>query len=144
VSEIPGRNSRLDELQAAVLRVNLRHLEAGNARRRALAARYLEKLAASGLVLPTVAAGVTPVWHQFTVRTPRRDGLQSQLAARGIRCGVLYPVPLHRQPAYADAATNLPLTERACAEVLCLPVHPGLELADVDRVAGEIIRWASA
>jgi dTDP-4-amino-4,6-dideoxygalactose transaminase len=144
VSEIPGRNSRLDELQAAVLRVNLRHLEAGNAKRRALAARYLAQLATSGLVLPTVAAGVTPVWHQFTVRTPRRDGLQSQLAARGIRCGVLYPVPLHRQPAYADAATNLPLTERACAEVLCLPVHPGLELADVDRVAGEIIRWASA
>ena len=144
VSEIPGRNSRLDELQAAVLRVNLQQLEAGNAKRRALAARYLEKLANCDLVLPAVATNVTPVWHQFTVRTPRRDALLAFLADRGIHGSVLYPVPLHRQPAYADAATSLPLTERACAELLCLPVHPGLDFTDVDRVAAEIIRWASA
>jgi aminotransferase EvaB len=144
VSDIPGRNSRLDELQAAVLRVNLRHLETGNDRRRMLATRYLDGLGTAGLVLPRIAPGVTPAWHQFTVRTPRRDALLAHLAERGIRCGVLYPVPLHRQPAYADATAVLPVTEQACAEVLCLPVHPGLECADVDRVTGEIIRWITA
>lgn len=144
VSEIPGRNSRLDELQAAVLRVQLRHLEAGNARRRELAARYLAQLAGAPVRLPAVAPGVVPVWHQFAVRTPRRDALLARLGEGGIRAGVLYPVPLYRQPAYADAALCLPHTEQACAEVLCLPVHPGLDLADVDRVAREVIRWASA
>lgn len=144
VSDVPGRNSRLDELQAAVLRVNLRHLEAGNAKRRMLAARYLHGLGSTRLMLPQTAADVTPAWHQFTVRTPRRDALLAHLAERGIRCGVLYPVPLHRQPAYADANAVLPVTEQACAEVLCLPVHPGLDSADVDRVTGEIIRWSTA
>lgn len=144
ISEIAGRNSRLDELQAAVLRVQLRHLEAGNARRRELAARYLAQLAGTLLRLPAVASGVVPVWHQFAVRTPRRDALLAHLGECGIRAGVLYPVPLYRQPAYADAALRLPHTEQACAEVLCLPVHPGLDPADVDRVAREVIRWASA
>lgn len=144
VSEIPGRNSRLDEIQAAVLRVKLRHLDAENARRRQFAARYFEKLAASGLILPAPATAVTPVWHQFTVRSARRDALNAYLEARSIRCGVLYPVPLHRQPAYTDAATSLPVAEKACGEVLCLPVHPGLDAADIDRVCAEIIRWAAS
>lgn len=144
VSEIPGRNSRLDEIQAAVLRVQLRHLDEGNERRRRLAGRYLDQLGSAPLRLPAVAPGVAPVWHQFTVRTPRREALLAHLNERGIRAGVLYPVPLHRQPAYADAALHLPHTEQACAEVLCLPVHPGLEPADVDRVAREVIRWASS
>jgi aminotransferase EvaB len=144
VSEQPGRNSRLDELQAAVLRVKLPQLETENATRRAWAENYLRQLAGTGLTLPAIAPGVVPAWHQFTIRSPRRDELNAHLAARGIRCGVLYPRPLHRQPAYADAALQLPVSERACAEVLCLPVHPGLVRADIDRVAEEIIRWASA
>lgn len=143
VSETPGRNSRLDEMQAAVLRVKLQHLDAENAVRQAHAAVYLTRLRGLALRLPAVAASAVPVWHQFTVRTPRRDALNEWLAARGIRCGVLYPVPLHRQPAYAQAV-SLPITEEACAEVLCLPVHPGLSAADVDRVCAEIIRWAAA
>ncbi len=139
VSEIPGRNSRLDEVQAAVLRVKLRYLEAENAVRRALAARYLERLGEAGLRLPAVADGAEPVWHQFVVRTAEREALRERLAARGIMCGVLYPVPLHWQPAYAQPGVSLPETERACAEVLSLPVHPGLAVADVDRVCAEII-----
>jgi dTDP-4-amino-4,6-dideoxygalactose transaminase len=142
VSEIPGRNSRLDELQAAVLRVKLRHLDHGNAARRARADRYLANLAAAPLRLPAVAADADPVWHQFTVRTPQREVLRAHLAERGIACGVLYPTPLHRQPAYAEPALSLPETERACAEVLCLPAHPAVTLADVDRVSEEILRWA--
>ena len=142
VSEIPGRNSRLDEVQAAILRVKLRHLDVENNLRQVRAARYLKNLAGSAIELPVTAAGAEPVWHQFAVRTPRRDALRAYLAARGIQAGVLYPVPLHRQPAYADPALALPETERACAEVLCLPVHPAVTAEDVDRVCEEILRWA--
>lgn len=142
VSEIAGRNSRLDELQAAILRVKLHHLDAENAMRRTLAARYHAALAATSLRLPIVATGKEPVWHQYVVRTPHREELRATLATRGIHCGVLYPVPLHRQPAYADAAVSLPETERACAEVLCLPLHPGISVEEVDRVAVEILAWA--
>lgn len=140
VSEIAGRNSRLDELQAAVLRVKLQHLDCENARRRELAARYLSGLAGANVRLPEVGATVEPVWHQFTIRTPQRDLLHEKLAAAGIRCGVLYPVPIHRQPAYARPV-ELPVTERACAEVLSLPIHPAIGPEDVDRVTREILRW---
>jgi aminotransferase EvaB len=141
VSEIPGRNSRLDELQAAILRVKLKYLDAENATRRSLAAHYFKALAGSPLQLPFAHVSTEPVWHQFAVRTPRRDALQAHLASKDIHCGVLYPVPIHRQPAYADPALHLPETERACAEVLCLPVHPAVTTADVDRVSEAIIRW---
>jgi dTDP-4-amino-4,6-dideoxygalactose transaminase len=177
VSESAGRNSRLDEMQAAILRVKLKYLDAENFRRGEIAARYLEQLAplAAGrdrrippggcerervddvspvsvgtgapalqLVLPTVAPGVQAVWHQFVVRTTRRDALLAHLAEFGIRCGVLYPVPAHRQPAYAQPDLALSVTERACAEVLCLPCHPGLDTADVDRVCAAILGWSRA
>jgi len=141
VSEIPGRNSRLDELQAAILRVKLRYLDAENSVRGSLAQRYFERLKGAALRLPGVAAGSTHVFHQFTVRTAKRDALRSYLHERGIGCGVLYPVPVHRQPAFAAPALVLPETERACAEVLCLPCHPAVTTADVDRVSAEILRW---
>jgi dTDP-4-amino-4,6-dideoxygalactose transaminase len=140
VSESAGRNSRLDELQAAVLRVKLRHLDCENARRRELAVRYLSGLAGAKVRLPEVAAAAEPVWHQFTIRTPQRDKLLEKLASQGIRCGVLYPVPIHRQPAYAQPV-ELPVTEQACAEVLSLPIHPAIGPEDVDRVTREILRW---
>jgi len=141
VSDIAGRNSRLDELQAAVLRVKLRHLDSENAARRKLAARYRKQLAGSQVELPFDAPADGSAWHQFVVRTPKRDALRAHLADAGIQAGVLYPVPTYRQPAYADSSVKLPETERACAEGLCLPVHPGITLADVDRVCEEIIRW---
>jgi aminotransferase EvaB len=143
VSDVAGRNSRLDELQAAILRVKLKYLDAENAVRRALAARYLKNLSVTSLRLPATAtaADAEPVWHQFAVRSPRRDALQAQLASRDIHCGVLYPVPIYRQPAYADRTVKLPETERACSEVLCLPVHAALTTGDVDRVSEEILRW---
>lgn len=139
IAEIPGRNSRLDELQAAILRVKLPHLDAGNARRRALAARYDRALAGLPLRLPIAGGpGVEPVFHQYAVRTPRREPLRAALAEQGIHCGVLYPVPVHRQPAHAVPGCALPETERACDEVLCLPCHPGVSDADADRVAAAI------
>ncbi|HTL67937.1 MAG TPA: DegT/DnrJ/EryC1/StrS family aminotransferase [Lacunisphaera sp.] len=138
VSDTSGRNSRLDELQAAVLRVKLARLDADNRRRAELAGAYLAGLKNTPLRLPLVAEGRTHCWHQFVVRTPRRDELKTHLEKAGINCGVLYPVPIHRQPAYHDATLNLPHTEQACAEVLSLPLHPGLADGDVDRVVREV------
>lgn len=141
VSDLPGRNSRLDELQAAILRVRLARLDAENAHRATLAARYCERLAGGPVRLPVVAAGRTHVWHQFVVRTPQREALRLHLEAQGIHCGVLYPVPIHRQPAYHRAELSLPETERACAEVLSLPLHGGLQAGDVDRVCDAVLAW---
>lgn len=137
VSDEHGRNSRLDELQAAILRARLPRLDAENAHRAQLAVRYGDLLRGSAVQLPVVAAGREHVWHQFVVRTPRREALRTLLEAQGIFCGVLYPVPIYRQPGYAQSAT-LPETERACAEVISLPLHPGMSLADVERVAGAV------
>ncbi len=140
VAEMPGRNSRLDELQAAILRAKLPHLDAGNARRRAIAARYDTALADLPMVRPPLGtAQVEPVFHQYVVRTPQREALRSAMQAQSILCGVLYPTPVHRQPAYANAAsTSLPLSERACSEVLCLPCHPGLTDSGVDEVVAAV------
>ncbi len=139
VSDLPGRNSRLDEIQAAILRAQLMKLEAGNARRDELARQYHAVLKGAPLKLPVAAEGRTHSWHQYVVRTPRRDDLRAHLEKKNIHCGVLYPVPVHRQPAYHDAALSLPQTEQACAEVLSLPLHPGLTDEQVDRIAREVL-----
>jgi len=141
VSDLPGRNSRLDEIQAAILRVRLTRLDAENARRQEIAVRYTEALKGSPLRLPQVAEGRTHCWHQYVVRTPRREELRAHLEKKGIHCGVLYPVPVHRQPAYHDAALHLPQTEQACAEVLSLPLHAGLTNDDVTRVIREVLSF---
>jgi dTDP-4-amino-4,6-dideoxygalactose transaminase len=88
--------------------------------------------------LPVVPEGRTHTWHQFVVRTPRREELRVHLEKKDILCGVLYPVPVHRQPAYHNASLHLLQTEQACAEVLSLPLHPGLNAEDVARVAREV------
>ena len=140
ISEIPGRNSRLDEIQAAILRVKLRSLDAANAHRDSIAKRYGERLDGSGLTLPAVRDGATSVWHQYAVRTGDRDELRAKLEEAGVNTATLYPVPLHHQPAYLDTGLSLPITERACREVLCLPCHPGIRLEDVERVCEVILR----
>ncbi len=143
VADEHGRNSRLDELQAAVLRVRLARLDAENAHRARLARRYLDALAGGPLRLPVVPAGFVPAWHQFAVRTPARDALRAHLESHGIHCGVLYPVPVHHQPAYRTDDV-LPETERACREVLSLPLHLGMREGDVDRVVAAVRSWGGA
>ena len=136
-----GVNSRLDELQAAVLRVKLRHLDAWNERRRRIASRYLEALEGSDdLVLPRVATGAEPVWHLFVVRHGARDRLQAHLADHGGDTLIHYPIPPHRQAAYhdLDLRTPLPLAEQLAEQVLSLPIGPHLADADVDRVLGAL------
>ncbi len=146
-AEAGGRNSRLDELQAAVLRVRLRHLDGDNRRRRALAERYFRAL--DGVRLPPrPSAEAEPVFHQFTIRTDNRDGLVAELAAQQVLAQTLYPVPVHRQPAFRafapDDAGELSACEQACAEVVNLPIHPALSEADVDLVAARVVAWVRA
>lgn len=144
VNEIQGVNSRLDPLQAAVLRVKLTHLEEWTERRRALAAQYLTGLAGTDLILPHVPGWADPAWHLFVVRTPVREAMQAQLTSAGIGTLIHYPIPPHMQAAYADmglAPEALPLARQLAAEVISLPIGPQLSpedgLAVVRQLADE-------
>jgi dTDP-3-amino-2,3,6-trideoxy-4-keto-D-glucose/dTDP-3-amino-3,4,6-trideoxy-alpha-D-glucose/dTDP-2,6-dideoxy-D-kanosamine transaminase len=139
IAEGSGRNSRLDELQAAILRVKLPHLDTENAQRRLHAARFRAALHRTALRPPPDAPGA--VYHQYVVRHPARESLRQHLAAQRILAGVLYPVPVHRQPAFSQPDLHLPHTEAACAEVLSLPVHPGLTPEDLERIVQAVQSW---
>jgi dTDP-4-amino-4,6-dideoxygalactose transaminase len=142
VSAIAGMNSRLDELQAAILRVRLPYLAAENARRNEIAGAYDRGLAGLPLELPQRRAGATHAWHQYVVRSKTRDALQAALKARGIGSNIHYPVPVHLQPAYAGRLTigpgGLPVTEEVAREVLSLPMYPQLTDAQVAEVIAAI------
>jgi dTDP-3-amino-3,4,6-trideoxy-alpha-D-glucose transaminase len=130
-----GFGERLDTLQAAILHAKVAHLGAWTAARRRLAARYSEHLAQCELVLPAVAPEAEPAWHLYVVRTPRRDALLEHLKAHGVEAGIHYPVPLHRQPAFAAFDyPALPVTEEVAATCLSLPLYPELTDAQQDRV----------
>jgi dTDP-4-amino-4,6-dideoxygalactose transaminase len=130
-----GVNSRLDELQAAILRAKLRHLEAATAERRRLAERYLAGLAGTDLDLPRASEIARHVYHLFVVRSDRRDELKTFLAERGVQALIHYPSPLHQQAAFAAGARGpLPAAEAAASRVLSLPLYPGMQDPDVDLV----------
>ena len=138
VHETEGVNSRLDGLNAAILRVKLRHLDEWNAARRCHARRYTELLRPSGVALPFVNNHAEAVWHLFVVRVQDRDGVQNRLQKQGIAAGIHYPVPLHRQPAYKYLNLpegSLPVTERVAARVLSLPMYPELTEGQIEFVA---------
>jgi dTDP-4-amino-4,6-dideoxygalactose transaminase len=134
--ETAGVNSRLDEMQAAILRVGLAHLEAWTARRRALAERYLAGLRDAGVELPREEDYATAAWHLFVVRHPRRDALAAALLARGVGTLIHYPFPLHLQPAFAalGRAGQFPVAEKAAGEILSLPLYPEMSDAQADAV----------
>jgi dTDP-4-amino-4,6-dideoxygalactose transaminase len=137
-----GTNSRLDTLQAAILRVKLRHLPRWDEERRERVRAYTEALAdVPGLLLPRERAGSRSAWHLFTVRTPDRDALHAHLKAQGIAAAVHYPKPIHLQPAMAAAGGkegDFPVSERLSREVLSLPLYSELPLDDLRRVAAEV------
>ncbi len=145
-SVVVGRNSRLDELQAAVLSVRLRRLDAWNARRRCLAARYDAALGDTDLTLPIEASERTHVYHLYVIQSPRRDAVRATLAAAGIETFVHYPRPVHAHGAYARLGrkTSLDESERLCAEVVSLPLYPQLTDAEVDRVVRMVRAAAEA
>jgi dTDP-3-amino-3,4,6-trideoxy-alpha-D-glucose transaminase len=138
--DLPGINSRLDEMQAAVLRVGLRHLTGWTERRRALAALYAAELEGTDLRLPREQPWARAVWHLYVVRHPRRDALRAALERRGVGTLVHYPVPLHLMPAFPGTgrAGDFPVAERACGEILSLPLYPEMSDADARGVAAAV------
>jgi dTDP-4-amino-4,6-dideoxygalactose transaminase len=155
-----GYNARMDGIQAAILRIRLRHLDRWNAARAESARRYGEALAGAGLLdridgqsgLPLVTILQKPVpgeesnYHQYAVRVARRDDLRAHLARRGIQSAVFYPTPLPLQPAFRHLGHKpgeFPESEALSREVLCLPVHPYLEPGDVERVVEEMSTFYS-
>ncbi|HXY42387.1 MAG TPA: DegT/DnrJ/EryC1/StrS family aminotransferase, partial [Vicinamibacteria bacterium] len=137
-----GTNSRLDSLQAAILRVKLRHLERWNAERAERAERYSEALRnLPGITPPGEKPGARSSWHLYTIRAAERDALAAHLQSRGIGTAIHYPRPIHLQPSMAGAGGrpgDLPVSERLCREVLCLPLYAELEMSDLQRVAAEV------
>jgi len=144
VSEVPGMNSRLDALQAAILRVKLHYLDDDVARRRANAALYNRLLAPTGLQLPSEVSGTRHAFHQYVIQTTRRDDLQVWLRAHRIGTLVHYPVPVHVQPAYLGRLGkpgSFPCCELAAKRVLSLPLFPELDSDRIQHVAQLIEEW---
>ena len=136
-----GVNSRLDEIQAAVLRIKLKHLDEWNHRRRKLAELYNELLGDSGILLPVEKEYAEHVYHLYVIRTEERDRLLQQLSKNKIQTQIHYPIAVHQQKAYRDFGynINLPVTEKTCCEIISLPMHPWLSSDDVLDIA-QIVR----
>jgi dTDP-4-amino-4,6-dideoxygalactose transaminase len=146
--EVVGRNARMDEIQAAILRVKLRHLDDWNAQRRRnarLLSAALAEMAGTGVELPQRGGeGVEEVFHLYVVRHPERDRLKEHLAARGIGTGIHYPLPIHLQPAYAALGHQpgaFPVTERLAGQVLSLPLYAELTEAQIARIAEAVAAY---
>jgi dTDP-4-amino-4,6-dideoxygalactose transaminase len=137
VNEVRGFNSRLDTMQAAILRVKLQYLDRWNKARRKIADQYLSGLANSGLIMPFVPDWADPVWHLFVVRHKTRDPFQKHLTQAGIGTMIHYPIPPHLQEAYADLGFckgSFPIAERIHEEVLSLPIFPSMTLKQANQV----------
>lgn len=136
-----GYNSRLDEIQAAVLRVKLRYIDEFNTARRKHAQQYARRLANTGIVLPREQPHSTHVYHQYTVRSDNRDSIQTALKSAGIAFAIFYPIPLHRQPVYQDsyATLSLPVAEKAASQVLSLPMFPELTEKQINEITDVIL-----
>ena len=135
VFKYKGRNSRLDEIQAAVLRVKLKYLDADNALRRNIAMQYIENIDNPLLTLPSTDYCHSSVHHIFPVLCSERDRLQQHLLNQGIQTMIHYPIPPHRQQCYADIGLlPLPITERIHSEELSLPLNPTLQQEEIERI----------
>jgi dTDP-4-amino-4,6-dideoxygalactose transaminase len=139
-----GMNTRLDEIQAAILNVKLKYLDLDNRRRKKIASTYKAGLAGLPIRLPECYLGDEPVFHQFVIRTSDRDKLQSFLLQNGIQTAIHYPLPIHQQPAYSKASVDpvhLPVSEQVCKEILSLPMYPQLPENHAQRVIDCIRTW---
>ncbi len=140
--DLAGYNSRLDELQAAFLRVKLSVLDEWNARRQEMAARYIDRLADSGIQIPFVPDYAKPVWHLFVIQSTAREALQAHLTRHQIGTAIHYPIPPHRQACYRDfVGAALPIADQLAAEVLSLPMSPDLRDDEVDMVIDAIQKF---
>jgi len=142
VHSVIGYNYRLEGIQAAILRVKLRHLDEWTNARQRWAEIYHQVLGEAGIRIPLARPFATPVWHCYTIRVADRDRIQAELLAQGIQTGVHYPIPIHLQPAYAHLGYrrgDFPISERAAEEVLCLPIHADLTESQVREVASAVV-----
>ena len=143
-----GTNSRLDTMQAAILRAKLPHLPLWTDERRERALLYSKLLdGIPGLVIAQEGPGARSAWHLYTIRTPKRDALIEELKKHGVSTAVHYPRPIHLQPAMGPAGGkvgDLPVSEALTREVVCLPLYPELPLADVERIAGLVRAFLAA
>jgi dTDP-4-amino-4,6-dideoxygalactose transaminase len=143
IHAVPGWNARMDGIQGAILSVKLKHLNAANEARRAHARQYGERLAGeAAITLPVEAPYARHVYHLYVIRVPERDPVIARLGARGITCGIHYPVPLHLQEAYAPlgiAEGSFPVSERSARELVSLPMFPELTREQVDAVAEALL-----
>ena len=148
MSRFPGMNSRLDEIQAAILRVKLKALKRENEKRRILAGMYRRQIRNAGIRLPEQRSGGEHAYHLFPVRTGKRNKLRDFLKAKGIGTNIHYPYPIHRMPGYRGRgwvpAGGLPETERAAREVLSLPLYPEMTATDVGWVVKGVNGWAGS
>jgi dTDP-4-amino-4,6-dideoxygalactose transaminase len=141
-SIVRGHNSRLDELQAALLSAKLRHLDVWNERRRTLASRYAQALGDAPVILPSEGAERRHVYHLFVIRSPERDALRRALAERGVQTLVHYPRPVHRHPAHAGLGRgpgSLSVSERLCEEIVSLPLYPELSAEEIDAISARVV-----
>lgn len=146
ISDIPGRNSRLDELQAGILRVKLRYLDVDNEKRHTLAAQYTSLLNGLSIQTPKTREGVDHVFHLYVVRSDNRQHLMDYLREHDIHAGIHYPMPVHLQPAYQGrirTATAMRITESLAQEVLSLPIYPELEIRQLNEVVQELKHFAT-
>lgn len=147
LSEKPGFNSRMDEIQASVLLAKLQRLDQDNARRNELARRYDDRLSGLGLVLPHCKEGAAHVYHQYVIQTDSRDELRAYLAKRGVQTLIHYPLPVHLQPAYLGRTIigdgGLEVTERICRKIVSLPMYPQLTEQQIGCVCEGIVDWRS-
>lgn len=144
VSKIKGVNSRLDELQAAVLRIKLRYLDVDNDHRRRLASLYQNFLAGSKLVLPKTKDRAVHVFHQYVIRSSERDALRAFLRSKGTETLIHYPTPVHKQPAYTGSLVGgggLSRSEEAASQILSLPMYPELTESQVQTVAKQVLAF---
>jgi dTDP-4-amino-4,6-dideoxygalactose transaminase len=142
--EFVGANFRMDALQAAVLNVKLKWLDRWNERRRAIAAYYTTRFTGTDVRPPREIPGSRHVFHQYVIRAPRRDALRDHLQKNGVGCNIFYPRSLHMQACFADLGYKqgaFPITEKACEEVLALPVFPELSDPQIERVADVVLSF---
>jgi dTDP-4-amino-4,6-dideoxygalactose transaminase len=138
--DIIGYNSRLDELQAVILRIKLKYIDEYNQKRLAVARAYNQRLANSRFQTPVIADDRDHVFHQYTVLCDDRDAVREHLLSRGVACAVYYPVPLHRQKVFADSTTaELPVTESTASRCLSLPIFPEMTGQQIDTVCEAIL-----
>ncbi len=136
--EYRGVNSRLDEMQAAILEIKLEKLAENNSKREVLAQRYREKLSDLPIGFQKVIPGTKSAWHIFAILSEKRNQLKEFLSKKGIVSDIYYPYPLNRQPAFQEFGSNLPVSEKVCSEVLALPLYPGLSFESQDYIIKSI------